>query len=509
MYLSRLNKDAMDLVLGFVEAQDLGNLSCTCLFMKSLLYESSEDIWRHVYSRHRFGLVPKFPFVEGCGSWRDIVTRVKERTIRVNIQLLGCMELVLVIPRSTALFGLKKIIREHQLSTTRVGLDDFELVYTKSDIEMGVQGYDSLPPSDLSILFVSTDTMIRSARANRTVQSILINHQRAAWRKNLLYEADGVELKQILTGANAAINYEGLETAAFRVIESHGTETASWDLLTEMFDNSTSVNSHKFYWNEPLHPFVHIALAPGMPFKMRMYAMVKLIGIYISYITSADFFVSSVAKAFIEGGFLATFSRLSLSIVPLIFGTQVKQLMEGEIDWIPLMFAFRFSLRALIVALQASLPILKLATSHQALLVMIRTIFHAESSSHDLLVHGLLLLMGMYRSKPKKKTLLPRFINILSRGDTQYINMLGGYVHQFLIRHVPTVYGVYCLVLQGKPHSQFVMSCIAWRFIQRRMSHPLLVSLPIYAYSIPFLTSLLLVRLRMALSNSYYYLFYV
>mmetsp|Transcript_1841 Transcript_1841/g.3423 ORF Transcript_1841/g.3423 Transcript_1841/m.3423 type:complete len:690 (+) Transcript_1841:74-2143(+) len=621
----------------FCDGPSLTALSITCHDLYSALNQRDE-IWAALYNRLSFTHDLPVPVLSAGSSWKAVVLRSVKSLVRVVVRPISlgdvCFELIL--PRSTTLFGLKKLIRKRQLREHRVSLQNFELINVSSQLALGVQGYDILPPSDLSILFLSSDSLLRSMNSNESLRRMMFRHQRPAWRRTLALAPDGIELLQVFvtpqgmlesptwlspgsnegnqnvmiesstqrpSSANAypnsihagiphteltavysltrsqarpvdedtshigRVDNQGigchalrslrtgeLNKLAYTIVDSGSTNLQRKEALEQMCDlleesrRMLGYNAHKPFWEmSKLHPLIYVLVSKsGVSLPIRYNALTQLVRLYLFHLLSKDFMVAALARGVLQTGFPAAFIRLVTSLGPLIIRTQVKQIMEAEIDWVPLFFAVKFIARTILLLSRAMLPVMGLAFAHESLLVLIRTVFHEESVYDDWLVY-MGILVAFRRKSPLplplsfeslttpsrlehfamqtagQLSILRRiwrfivliFIRTFTLDDlvpyTRMTRRAGLRVWGILAKRLPRIATYFDFAQRTLRHQvalQYVFSGILWGHIDAFCSDTTSMSMPVYAYSVPFVVSIMLVRLRMALSDSYYYMMY-
>jgi hypothetical protein len=205
---ARLSEDEVLLVASFLDARSVLNALGTCRWLAAVL-EQDDALWKRLYRlRYPSGSRPRDPSLPNAGSWRQALLRAVRNRVVVVVHSLGGRgggTIRLEVSRRTTLFGLKKLLRQAQLERAGIALDDFELVDAVTEAPLGVQGFDALPPSDLSVLFVGSETILRSVRTSEAFRRMLLTNQRPAWRKTLLYVQDGLELQQVFVGPSGIL----------------------------------------------------------------------------------------------------------------------------------------------------------------------------------------------------------------------------------------------------------------------------------------------------------------
>ena len=205
---ARLSEDEVLLVASFLDARSVLSALGTCRWLAAVL-EQDEALWKRLYRlRYPSGSRPRDPSLPNAGSWRQALLRAVRNHVLVVVHSLGGRgggTIRLEVSRRTTLFGLKKLLRQAQLERAGLALDDFELVDAVTEAPLGVQGFDALPPSDLSVLFVGSETILRSVRTSEAFRRMLLTNQRPAWRKTLLYVQDGLELQQVFVGPSGTL----------------------------------------------------------------------------------------------------------------------------------------------------------------------------------------------------------------------------------------------------------------------------------------------------------------
>jgi hypothetical protein len=205
---ARLSEDEVLLVASFLDARSVLSALSTCRWLAAVL-EQDEALWERLYRLcYPSGSRPRDPSLPNAGSWRQALLRAVRNHVLVVVHSLGGRgggTIRLEVSRRTTLFGLKKLLRQAQLERAGLALDDFELVDAVTEAPLGVQGFDALPPSDLSVLFVGSETILRSVRTSEAFRRMLLTNQRPAWRKTLLYAQDGLELQQVFVGPSGTL----------------------------------------------------------------------------------------------------------------------------------------------------------------------------------------------------------------------------------------------------------------------------------------------------------------
>eukprot|EP00510_Aplanochytrium_minuta_P001890 CAMPEP_0184014772 /NCGR_PEP_ID=MMETSP0954-20121128/5894_1 /TAXON_ID=627963 /ORGANISM="Aplanochytrium sp, Strain PBS07" /LENGTH=309 /DNA_ID=CAMNT_0026295389 /DNA_START=127 /DNA_END=1053 /DNA_ORIENTATION=- len=204
--LQLLPQDLAVLCASFCSGKDLVRLVCTCRELNNSLIHApnvDEVLWKQLYLKHAFnGKRPRAPSFPTAGSWRDVYIRAVSSEVCLVVHSLSAdhKRYTITVPRHMSLYALKKEIRSLQLKYDCVALEDFELVSAKSGHALGLQGNDSLPPSDLGFLFVTRQNLIRSRAASRLVERLLRTESRPAWRRSLCQIGDGTEFYQVFVG---------------------------------------------------------------------------------------------------------------------------------------------------------------------------------------------------------------------------------------------------------------------------------------------------------------------
>eukprot|EP00514_Thraustochytrium_sp_LLF1b_P004297 CAMPEP_0184507176 /NCGR_PEP_ID=MMETSP0198_2-20121128/106_1 /TAXON_ID=1112570 /ORGANISM="Thraustochytrium sp., Strain LLF1b" /LENGTH=583 /DNA_ID=CAMNT_0026896913 /DNA_START=274 /DNA_END=2025 /DNA_ORIENTATION=- len=570
--LKSLSPDIATEICAYLDAASLLSLAKCSHATRDMVY-SAEDVWKALFEAGNVENTRRVPHFPGAGSWREALIRAKRGRMKIYVRPLGLSKelLTLEVKRSTTLFGLKRQIRKLQVERFGITLDDFELVDARLEAPLGVKGRDALPPSDLSILFVSSDTILRSVRANEAFRRLLFRNQRPAWRKNLFHVPDGVELIQVFVGPSdtlqgfrsKASDNQGSPVECCTALEDLGngklTELVSaiqstrsldgkWEayskLATLLGDSNANIryNAHKPFWTENVHPLLALAKGKRVPPTMRILAVVDLLKEYASHVLSLEYAVGILTRGFLTSGFPAVFIRLTTYIFPLIVHTQLKQVMEGEIDWIPFFFATKFLGRVSVLAAKASYPILVLSSAHQLTRTLLHTIFTEETDADDLFVYLCVLATGkaikrvpeksslmrvaekpqrpMGRNQARLKSsadlarrLIVAFFNLNDENSyAQITQRISARIWALFVRFAPRLSKLVVSavrLLRKHPLNQYVISGLLWDQLNRRLSHAVTVSLPVYFYAVPFLFTVMLVRVRVALSDSYYYMLYL
>ncbi len=206
-----------------------------------------------------------------------------------------------------------------------------------------------------------------------------------------------------------------------------------------------------------------------------------------------------------------------------------------------MIFATKFILRVTQLVLRAATPILAAAAVFQTLSLSLRTAVTEEAPNDNLVVYSALVGLNILgeRARPLLRVAWLRRRERLSasaslvrlaataRGVRDVVQGAievdaGSYSHltrrasdwlwSRLETRLPLLADALTAtstVLSHQPLLQFVLSALAWDVLERKLSHSVSVALPIYSYSVPFVLSLMLVRLRVALSDSYYYLLWL
>mmetsp|Transcript_12369 Transcript_12369/g.22416 ORF Transcript_12369/g.22416 Transcript_12369/m.22416 type:complete len:563 (+) Transcript_12369:403-2091(+) len=555
-------------LLFFLDGKSLCALVSSCKQV-SLVLSRTQGPWKRLYELYNFRVAPRLPRLPQCGSWRQAVIRASNNTVSLYIRPLGANQskLKFVVKRGITLYGVKRLVRNAQLEKYGIALDDFELVDCASCAPLGVQGYDSLPPADLGVLFPYTDSLLSTMNSNPAFWQMFYRNQRNAWRENLLLIEDGVEFLQVFVGKHGVL--QGIpdmlevkdDTITGNPEEDHGNSQAfdccntltslasgnlarlvcgitgpmvtrgkRWDMFYQLCDllsdanSKLGYNSYKAYWHSSkLHPLLHIATRRfnRVPFRLRVLAMLQFAKGMIHHLLSLSFAINACARGLIGSGFLAIFSRLIVRIFPFLFRTQVQQLLDGEVDWIPLVFAVKFLLRSSVITLVSVGPILKYAFVHQLIRVVMRSVLVQETGYDDNVVYLLMVLLSRV-SAFKWKMRFPRVAVKLLGLNGQNHDMDGSYarfstslkkrIRLSFQSRLPRLaqFGHLTLgLIAGKPLVQYLISAIAWDLVTPKLSDSLSISIPVYAYSVPCLVTALLIRLRMALSDGYYYLLYI
>jgi len=580
-------------IVEFLDTPTLLALIGTCIEMKAILYQN-DWVWKERYAFHRFDQVFDVPVMRNCGTWREVLLRALRDEVMLVVRPLGHNgeRFKFIVSRGTTLFGLKKIMRREQLKRYSFCLEDFELINLSTFRPIGVQGYDALPPADLSVLFVSSETVMRSVRRNESFRQLLRRNHRPAWRRTLRSIEDGAELAQVFVDSEGSLQTVDLHEFSFEHQDTSDetedtTEGSQWqrqairrrvsfevaerrraeslqnlqccDALQEMakgqlnllvdrifheeeqeeaFDDLCAlladarfligVNAHKPFWtSSSLHPLLHVAFAETkVPLSMRLRAISEFFSLFTAHLQSQDFVVAVGARTFIQSGFLAVFLRLIRRLIPLIVRTQVKQVLEGEIDWVPVVFATKFMIRASIIVFRAASPIATLAFCHEVMRSLSRTIYNEESERDDLYIYAILVAFLGRKSKSrlkipwakwKQNSSLMRVIDrILNLDDlspyARLTRRCSKIVWLYMSRKLPRAMRAIetaIMTLSDQPVIQYALSGVVWSIADKFLSHATSVSLPVFAYAVPFILSIMLIRLRLALSDSYYYMIYI
>ncbi|GBG34816.1 Hypothetical Protein FCC1311_110382 [Hondaea fermentalgiana] len=626
--LGQTSEDEFAQVASYCDATTLAKLM-TCNTAISALLRERDDIWAALYTTLPLSEELAAPCMhKKNSSWRGVVLRAIAGQIRVVVRPISHNSdatFDMVVPRTTTLFGLKKMVRRAQLLEHGVMMQDFELVLADSSLALGVRGHDALPPSDLTVLFLSSDSLLRSMHANESLRRLLHRNQRPAWRKTLRTVSDGIELVQVFVSPQGLLESPDLsqsiadasgsaphdplassvpdpgpgitnftvpspvrlsrrrprlaccdalkrlkageldelaEIVAGKLQKGSDKDDMHIDYddrlealermchLLDSAQRGIGYNAHKPFWNGgALHPLLHVSIATGtsMPLSLRRRALAEMVRLFLLHLVTKPFLVAAVARGILHSGFPCAFVRLVTSLVPLIVRTQVKQIMEGEIDWIPLVFATKFVARASLLVTRALTPIMGLALAHETLLSWVRTLYTEESERDDWLVYAALLLMFYKRTPPPRPASLdelsmPSRLEELAAASKaahrSFWQRLGRLVQLALLRtftlddlapytrmtrraslrlwlyaakRLPRLASWLDHLQRALRHQvvvQYVLSSLLWNQLDASLSHATSVSLPVYAYSVPFVLSIMLVRIRMALSDSYYYLIY-
>jgi hypothetical protein len=193
------------------------------------------------------------------------------------------------------------------------------------------------------------------------------------------------------------------------------------------------------------------------------------------------------------------------------------------------------------LVLRAATPILASAAVFQTLSMSLRTAVTEEAPSDNLVVYAALVGLNIVveRARPLLRAAwLRRRQRLATTAHLAWLSVAARSVRDVVLGAIEVDAGSYShltkragdwlwsrletrlplltdaltaasAVVSHQPLLQFVLSGLAWDVIETKLSHSVSVALPIYSYSVPFVVSLMLVRLRVALSDSYYYLLWL
>lgn len=509
---SLLPVDLIDKCCGYLCGRDLTCVLCVNRELHEVLTSEEQDysLWRHLYTSYCSRYIrhlknPRFPNAQ---SWRLSYYRIVASNVLLVIRsFCNKNEYVLVVPRSMSLFGLKREVRALQLKIDGVEIEDFELVDADTGLALGIKGNDSLPPPDLGFLFISRERILQSTRATQIIGELLQNDYRPAWRKSLMQVPDGLELCQrFVTSVETSEDSESKNDLAGLVESLHNDKRNLFKVYSDLesllafTSNSVGYNGYKLYWQGRFHPLISVATCrnPSLGAKIRVSALVSFGISYVREIMRPRFLLNILVRATISNGFFLAFARLLLKLIPLLVVTQLKQIIDAEIDWVPVLFAIRFSLKVLVLTIRSILPVVAFQGIQAAVLLFFRLLLTKESPSDSRAVSVGLMALEVLLSRERLYRVgrsLKRVVE-LKREES---------VARFCLEKFKAV-----MVL---PHSsfgmQYVLSDIAWSFVDKTFDPSLTISLPIYAYAVPFFCTMCLVKLRMSISDSYYCVLYL
>mmetsp|Transcript_2646 Transcript_2646/g.3562 ORF Transcript_2646/g.3562 Transcript_2646/m.3562 type:complete len:563 (-) Transcript_2646:1828-3516(-) len=561
--LHKLPLDLAALCASYCSGNDLTRLVCTCKDVNKQLTRNmqvDEYLWKPLYLKHKFGTGkrPRPPSFPSAGSWREVYIRAVAAKVFLVIRSLSKThkkDYRIVVSRDMSLFALKKEIRALQLHHDGVALEDFELIDAKSGTALGLQGNDSLPPSDLGFLFVSRESLIRSRSATRVIERLLRSEARPAWRRTLFLVEDGAELCQVFVKKreNGILAMQRQIPRQRQEQEQEQTESAAEflesmadgniDYLVKLLTDDTDVdmnsidvfseldhilrqtqeqvgyNAHKMFWNGVFNPMIHVALSKksSLPLFVRLSALTSLVQMYVRELFRGRFYLDILIRATIGSGFFMTFSRLLRRLMPLLIRTQVKQIIDAEIDWIPLFFAVRFALKVSFLALESVVPVALISFCYQLLRHAIRTVLNYESKWDDVLVCAALValeqtffLRKQIARIPKVSTKASKLLSLKALIDFLK-NFFKTILRLRLRRFKDCIHFAQNVIDRAKNRKtvQFALSSLFFSLVGRVVDPSLFITLPVYAYALPFFFTMLLVRIRMSISDSYYCVLYL
>ena len=428
----------------------------------------------------------------------------------------------IVLPRSTSLYGLKREVRSVQLQSDSVEIEDFELVDVGTGSALGIQGNDSLPPSDLGFLFISRESIMQSTRATQMIGGLLQTDYLPAWRKSLASVPDGLELCQLFVTPSGSFNPEEIEPmetemSTMKKLNSlahslNDPNQSNEDLqktyaefsgVLAYANNNIGFNAHKLYWDGHFHPLMSVvaSLNTKLPFQVRARALGSLGWIYVRELLRPRFLLNVLVRALLSNGFFLTFSRLTSRLLPLLVRTQLKQIIDAEIDWVPILFAIRFAIKVSYIFLKSYLPVVGFQVVHSASVLLLRLIVNKESRYDNALVSLCLVGLELMRSRRRQRAMQKAL----------------GYVAKQMPINTPSSRFRFLLqksralvsLVRSSFATQYAMSDLAWSALENKFDPSMTISLPVYAYAVPFFVTMCLVRIRMSISDSYYCVLYL
>lgn len=428
----------------------------------------------------------------------------------------------LVLPRATSLYGLKREVRSVQLKRDAVEIEDFELVDVGTGSALGIQGNDSLPPSDLGFLFISRESIMQSTRATQMIGSLLQSDYLPAWRKSLTSVPDGLELCQLFVTPSGSLSPEEIEPLETDVstmtklnslaLSLNDPDQSKEDLrktyaelssVLAYTNNNIGFNAHKLYWHGHFHPLVSVAcsLNTHIPLRVRFRALASFGWIYTRELLRPRFLLNILVRALLSNGFFLTFSRLTTRLFPLLVRTQLKQIIDAEIDWVPILFAIRFAVKVSYIFLRSYIPVVGFQVVHSASLLLLRLFINRETTYDNGLVSFALvaLELGMSRRRQRRVQKALGYVAKQMPIDTPSSRF------KFVLQKTRALVSL----IRSSFATQYAMSDVAWSALESKFDPSMTISLPVYAYAVPFFVTMCLVRIRMSISDSYYCVLYL
>lgn len=443
----------LDVLLSHCSGVDVRALSCTSSWYFEAL-KGEDVLWKTLFETRGSRYPRPHPRFPTCGTWREVYLRSIHFQTLVVVHTLTRpdKELRLILTKTTPLYGLKREIRESQKMLDGVALEDFELVDVATGQRLQVAGNDSLPPADLRRLF----WMDRAAsHALQLASSGLV--PRDGWRTNLTTLPDGVVLKQVFLDENglhrcddAAGIIESLLRGQSNRLECHNSVRELDDIVCN-FQAQSGPTTYKTFWHSTFHPLITMAITLENR-EARLTALYLFLGHLFRSVCRPRFLMDVLVRSLLTDGFLASFSRLCYYIFPMVWETQIKQMLDPDLSTFDFVFAFKLIYNVFHSMSRAFVPMLRSALVVELVRALYRLVFTWESSLETLLV-----------------------------------NLAAILVRPAHLSHTVT----------------YLFSSLLWQLFDTKSESSLSVSLPLYFYAFPIITCALVLRIRVFIAQSY------
>ena len=473
---------------------------------KGLEYE--DDLWRSLYENRgvRFPRCPpRFPT---CGTWRDVYLRsIRFQSLVIVRTLTRPKEdLRLVLSRTTPLYGLKREIRERQRVLDGVALEDFELRDYYSKMRLGIAGNDSLPPADLRRLFWMDlngnhhqnqlnanmarfggppggggGGVVGAPHPNHEGPQNVINRASSfigvdGWRVNLTSISDGAVFEQIFVSTQAG-SEPNRQIAEFEgELQKSMPNVQSVNLLLEKSNRELAgvgPTAFKTFWRQSsVHPLLKLAMDSRLEWRQRLVSLMLFARQVMKTIVRIRFMSDVLVRAILTSGFPLSFARLSMEIFPMVWKTQIKQMLEADFDF---GFALRLVRDVLRATNKAFSPVIWCAFKIELGRVLLRQVLTWESSHEDFILNGLTLAKDFFLHRHS----FMKILDPILFWDT-------------MIEYIMNSHTV-----------DYAISSLLWGMFESRSESALSVTLPLYFYALPVIACAVVLRARVFLAQSY------